>query len=152
MKIIVDADACPVKDIIEELALQYRLQVIMVSNINHLISSGYAEIVVVDGASEAADIAIVNLTRSGDIVVTQDYGLASMVLAKGSHALNPMGYQYTEANIEGLLLRRFLNQKARRARERIGGPRRRNQDDNKRFAKSLLGLISQYGATQTSLE
>jgi len=151
LKIIVDADACPVKDIIEELAQAYRLQVVMVSNINHLISSQYARVVVVDGASEAADIAIVNLTRRGDIVVTQDYGLASMVLAKGSYALDPLGHQYTEANIEGLLLRRYINQKARRAGERIGGPRKRNQVDNSRFRQCLQRVIRQQGEDGISL-
>lgn len=145
MKIIVDADACPVKDIIEELALEYRLEVIMVSNINHLITSQYAKVVVVDGASEAADIAIINLTRRGDIVVTQDYGLASMALAKSSYAINPLGHQYTATNIEGLLYSRFVNQKARRAGIRIGGPRKRNQDDNRRFRKRLQELIQQLG-------
>lgn len=143
MKIIVDADACPVKEIIEELAQANQLEVIMVSNINHLIASQYAKIVVVDGASEAADIAIVNLTRRGDIVVTQDYGLASMVLVKGSYAIDPLGHQYTETNIEGLLLSRFINQKARRAGQRTGGPRKRNQGDDLRFRKRLQKIIKQ---------
>jgi uncharacterized protein YaiI (UPF0178 family) len=145
LKIIVDADACPVKDIIEELAQEYRLELIMVSNINHVIASQYAKIVVVDGTSEAADIAIVNLTKRGDIVVTQDYGLASLALAKGSYALDPLGHQYTDTNIEGLLVRRFINQKARRAGERIGGPRKRNPNDNSRFQQRLREIIQQQG-------
>lgn len=145
LKIIVDADACPVKDIIEEVAKEHRLEMIMVSNINHLITSQYAKVMVVDGTAEAADIAIVNLTRRGDVVVTQDYGLASMALAKGSYALDPLGHQYTETNIEGLLLSRYINQKARRAGERTGGPRKRNSDDDSRFHQLLREIIQLQG-------
>jgi uncharacterized protein len=141
LKIIVDADACPVKDIIEELARQYRLDVIMVSNINHLIASNYAKVIVVDGESQSADIAIINLTRRGDIVVTQDYGLASIALAKGGFSIDPMGKEYTPENIEGLLMRRFLNQKARRAGERINGPRKRHLSDNSVFRHKLQNII-----------
>lgn len=141
MKILVDADACPVKEIIESIAARHGLEVIMVSNLNHCIQSQYAEVVVVDGASQAADIAIINMVHPGDIVVTQDYGLASMALAKGSYALDPMGKIYTAENIDRLLLSRFLNQKARRAGERTKGPRKRVRPDDNRFARSLEQLI-----------
>jgi uncharacterized protein YaiI (UPF0178 family) len=143
MKILVDADACPVKDIIEELARKYDLELIMVSNINHIITSNYAKVVVVDGASQSADIAIVNLARLGDIVVTQDYGLASIALAKGAYSIHPLGKLYTEENIEGLLMERYVNQKARQARERINGPRKRKPADNSLFKDRLDKLIEE---------
>ncbi len=143
MKILVDADACPVKNIVEAVAGQYSLEVIMVSNLNHLIESQYASVVVVDGAPQSADIAIINLARPGDIVVTQDYGLASMVMAKGSSALAPGGKIYTDDNIDSLLLSRFLNQKARQAGERIKGPRKRAAQDDCKFARSLQQIIEQ---------
>ncbi len=142
MKILVDADACPVKELIEELAREYRLELVMVSNINHIIKSNYATIVVVDGSAQSADIAIINLARPGDIVVTQDYGLASMALAKGSNAIDPMGKRYTEDNIDELLLRRYINQKARQARVRIGGPRKRKVSDSALFTLGLRKLIN----------
>lgn len=141
MKILVDADACPVKQIIESIAARHGLEVMMVSNLNHCIQSQYAQVVVVDGASQAADIAIINMVQPGDIVITQDYGLASMALAKGSYALDPMGKIYTAENIDRLLLSRFLNQKARRAGERTKGPRKRGRPDDNRFAGSLEQLI-----------
>jgi uncharacterized protein YaiI (UPF0178 family) len=144
MKILVDADACPVKDIIEELARQYDIELIMVSNVNHIIESNYAKVITVDGASQSADIAIINRTRSGDIVVTQDYGLASMVLAKGSYAMDSQGKQFTDGNIESLLLRRYMNQKARQAGERINGPRKRNPADNRLFKEQLQKLILEH--------
>lgn len=141
MKIIIDADACPVKDITEDLARQYSIELIMVSNINHLIRSNYAQVIVVDGADQSADIAIINLSRPGDIVITQDYGLASMALAKGSYAIDPLGKQFTSENIEGLLMQRYINQKARRAGERINGPRKRVSLDNNRFQRNMRQLI-----------
>jgi len=143
MKILVDADACPVKDIIETLAREYCLELILVSNINHEISSDYGEVVMVDSMAEAADMAIVNRTRPEDIVITQDYGLASMVLAKGGRAIHPMGKEFTANNIEGLLLQRFINQKARRAGKRIGGPRKRNALDNSLFETRLKQMIQE---------
>jgi len=144
MKIIVDADACPVKDIIEEIARQYKIELIMVSNVNHIIRSNYAKVLIVDGASQSADIAIINLARPGDIVVTQDYGLASMVLPKGSLSIDSQGKEYTNDNIDGLLMRRYVNQKIRQAGGRINGPRKRNPADNRLFEQRLRELILQY--------
>jgi len=143
MKILVDADACPVKDITERIAQEYCLELILVSNINHAIASDYGEIVMVDSIAEAADMAIVNRTRPGDIVITQDYGLASMILSKGGRAIHPLGKEFTAYNIEGLLMQRFINQKARRAGQRIGGPRKRNALDNGLFEIRLKQIIQE---------
>ncbi|MEN6462236.1 MAG: YaiI/YqxD family protein [Syntrophomonas sp.] len=141
MKIVVDADACPVKELIEKAAKKYQLEVIMISNHHHVIQSDYARVVVVDGASQSADIAITNITKSGDIVVTQDYGLASMVLGKRALAISPNGNIYDNQNIEGLLMQRFVNYKARKAGLRISGPRKRNPDDDRHFMLNLVMLI-----------
>ncbi|MDD4775504.1 MAG: YaiI/YqxD family protein [Syntrophomonas sp.] len=143
MKILVDADACPVKQIIESTARRHRLEVIMISNPNHQIQSQYASVVVVDGASQAADMAIVNRVTPGDIVVTQDYGLACMAIAKGGLAVDNSGQVFTAESIDGLLLSRFLHQKARRAGERTKGPRRRIKPDDSHFARSLEQLIAE---------
>ena len=143
MKIIVDADACPVKQIIENSSQKHNLEVIMVSNYHHQIKSDYASVVVVDSASQAADLVIVNLTDAGDIVVTQDYGLAAMILGKNAYAIHPMGNIYTSENIEGLLMQRYVNQKARQANKRTPGPRKRKSSDDLRFEHGLENLISQ---------
>ncbi|MEQ8201556.1 MAG: YaiI/YqxD family protein [Syntrophomonadaceae bacterium] len=141
MKIVVDADACPVKDIIEIVAGRCGVEVVLVSNPHHHLQSRYAAIVVVDGASQAADLAIMNMVRRGDVVVTQDYGLASMVMARGCYALDPSGRIFDDDNIDRLLMSRFLNQKARRAGDRIKGPRKRAKPDDDRFARSLERII-----------
>jgi uncharacterized protein len=95
LKIIIDADACPVKDIAEEIAREYLIELILVANINHQIRSDYGQVIIVDGADQSADITIINLSKPGDIVITQDYGLASLALAKGSYAIDPLGRKYT---------------------------------------------------------
>lgn len=144
MKILVDADACPVKDIIERAAKKYDLELIFISNVNHLIESALGEVVIVDGCSQAADMAIINRTKPGDIVITQDYGLASIALAKGGLALHPLGKQYTEKNIDGLLMQRFINNKVRKAGGRVHGPAKRNATDDNVFEANLLAIIDKY--------
>lgn len=141
MKIIVDADACPVKEIIETLARRKRIKVIMVSNYSQNIRSDYAETVIVDKEAEAADITIVNMTEPGDIIITQDYGLASIVLGKGARALNPNGKVYTDQNIDMLLTQRYLNAKARRAGGRHINPRKRSTKENRHFEQSFQRLL-----------
>ncbi len=142
MRIIVDADACPVKNIIEEVASSKQIPVIMVSNLNHNITSSYSEVIVVDGTSQAADIAIVNMANTGDIVVTQDYGLASMILGKDGKAINPNGKVYSLDNIDTLLMQRYVNFKAREARQKISRPKKRNKGDNEKFKNNFIKLIN----------
>lgn len=141
MRIIVDADACPVKELIEKQARPYRIKVIMVANYSHQISSGYAETVMVDRDSQAADIYIANLTEAGDLIVTQDYGLASIVLGKGAKAIHPSGRLYTAENIDTLLMQRYLNTKSRLAGEKQINPKKRNTNDDRRFEHNLALII-----------
>ena len=141
MKILVDADACPVKNIIEDLAEQYNMGVIMVSNHHHYLKSSYAQILTVDAYAQSVDIAIANLAVTGDIVVTQDYGLAALVLEKGIGAIHPGGIIYTRDNIDGLLMQRFINQKAREARIKTGRNKKRNSKDDIRFKQAMIKLI-----------
>jgi len=143
MKILVDADACPVKKIIEEAAREYGLDVLMVSNYHHGIKSDYSTVLIVDSYSQAVDISIVNKSRAGDIVVTQDYGLASMVLEKGSRAIHPGGMVYTRDNIETLLMQRYLNQKAREVRMKTGRAKKRNKDDDIHFKREFVKIIEE---------
>lgn len=141
MKILVDADACPVKHIIEKTAQEYGLEVLMVSNPHHAIESSYARVIMVDFAPEAVDIAIVNRTCKGDVVVTQDYGLASLVLSKQAQAIHPDGKIFNEGNIDTLLTQRYLNARARRAGLRISGPSKRNPVQDQLFKSNLLKLL-----------
>ena len=142
MEIFVDADACPVKDIIATIAKKYDVSVTMITDTSHVISDGYSTIIVVDKQNDSTDFAIVNRLRKGDVVVTQDYGLASLVLSKKSYAINQNGLEYTEQNIETLLLQRFLNKKSRANGSRGSYIRKRTQQDNKDFEYKFEKLIS----------
>jgi uncharacterized protein YaiI (UPF0178 family) len=142
MKILVDADACPVKDIILELARQRNLKVIWVVSLNHY-SQGEdpMEVVVVDVLPQAVDIALINRVEPKDIVVTQDYGLAALVLGKKGKVISPTGYVFTERTMGALLERRHLQVTARRAGFRIKGPRKRNPEDDQRFQRNFIHLL-----------
>jgi len=141
MRVLVDADACPVKDIIEKTAQAWGLEVIMFCNPNHIIESSYAQVIMVDFAPEAVDLAIVNRTQAGDIVVTQDYGLASLILAKQAYAIHPDGKIYDSGNINTLLTQRYLNSRARRAGLRISSSPKRSVAQDQRFARNLIKLL-----------
>lgn len=141
MKIIVDADACPKAALEACLALgrRYAVPVFTVASFNHNIASDHH--IVVGNASQEADIKLMNLTEPGDIVVTQDFGLASMVLGKRAVCLGPSGREFTSGQIDFLLEERALKAKFRRAGGRTRGPSKRTAEDDRRFAAALERLL-----------
>lgn len=149
LRILVDADACPVKDIVEDIAADYRLDLILVVNPHHQLESRMGRIVRVDGGSQAVDLALANLAKSGDIVVTQDYGLACMVMAKHSRAIHPNGWIYEEDKIDSLLMQRHINAKARRAGFKTTNPKKRINEDNRRFRQNLVRMIEKANSSTT---
>ena len=139
--ILVDADACPVKAEILRVAKKHGLPVIMVIDTSHELSDGYSTVVTVDKAADSVDFAIIARLAAGDVVVTQDFGLASMVLAKKARAINPSGLVYTIENIDRLLFERHFNQKARRMGEKTPHARKRTAGDNLKFLEVFERLI-----------
>lgn len=142
-RIYVDADACPFKDVIVEVASQNGLAVTMVANYNHEIQAvgERVEIVRVDSERDAVDLAIANRVERGDIVVTQDYGLAAIVLGKGARALSPRGKIFDDDNIDSLLSGRHGAWKARRAGRRSRGPSPIGPGERERFRRALERLV-----------
>lgn len=143
MKIFVDADACPVVDIVEDIASKYKLDVTLLCDTNHVLTSDYSEVIVVGAGADAVDYKLISICHRGDIVVTQDYGVAAMALGKGAFAIHQSGKWYTDENIDQMLMERHLNKKARRAssRNHIKGPRKRTEEDDQRFAESFEKLL-----------
>ncbi|WP_366924178.1 YaiI/YqxD family protein [Metallumcola ferriviriculae] len=141
VRIFIDGDACPVKAETVSLADEYKLEVILVASVSHHQHMPGVKLVQVDNMPEAADIAIVNRLEKGDIVVTQDYGLASLVLAKGALALSPRGKDFNHSNIDILLTERHMSAKVRRAGGRTKGPAPFTTADKERFASALRRLI-----------
>lgn len=143
MQIYVDADACPVVGIVEKTAQKYQIPVTLLCDTNHVLSSDYSEVAVVGAGADAVDYKLISLCRRGDIVVSQDYGVAAMALGKGAYAIHQSGKWYTEENIDQMLMERHLNKKARRAshRNHLKGPKKRTEKDDERFAQSFEQLI-----------
>jgi len=142
MRILVDADACPVKQIIVRLAKQRNIPVTMLIDTSHKLNDGYSTIITVDKQADSVDYALMGILTRDDIVVTQDFGLAAMVLGKGAKALNQNGLVYTNDNIDKLLLERHIGQKVRRSGGRTKGPRGRTKEDDARFEAAFETLLS----------
>jgi uncharacterized protein YaiI (UPF0178 family) len=142
LRIIIDGDSCPVVRIIQKIATEYKIDVILFCSYCHVPKENLnMETVVVDAEPQAVDMAIVNRIIQGDVVVTQDYGLASIVLSKKAKAISPTGKIYTEGNIDQLLYNRYLGQKIRKSGGRLKGPQKRSEEDDIRFEKNLIRLI-----------
>ena len=143
MKILVDADACPVVRMVERIGKEKSIPVILVCDNAHLLQSDYAQIVVVDRGADAADFKLFSLTEKGDIVVTQDYGVAGMALGKGAYPIHQSGKWYTNDNIDILLMERYnaRNERKKSHKNHLKGPRKRTTEDDIRFEESFRKLI-----------
>ena len=143
MKVLIDADACPVVDITVKLCSKYHTDCTLLCDTAHTMHREGATTLVFDKGADSVDFALVNRVDSGDIVITQDYGLASMCLAKNARVLHQDGWAYTEYNIQALLFQRHESRKYRSAGGRVKGPRKRTSDQDKAFSAALETLLQQ---------
>jgi len=143
MQILVDADACPVKQIIVRLARQYNIPVTMLIDTSHELDDGYSTVITVDKQADSVDFALMGLLTREDVVVTQDFGLAAMVIGKGAKAVNQNGMIFTDNNMDKLLMERYIGQKIRRGGGRTKGPAKRTKEDDARFEAVFEGLLQQ---------
>ena len=143
MRVFVDADACPVVGIIEKVAKEYNVPVTLLCDTNHVLSADYSEVIVVGAGADAVDYKLISICHKGDIVVSQDYGVAAMALGKGAYAIHQSGKWYTNENIDQMLMERHLNKKARRAsrKNHLKGSRKRTSEDDERFRESFEKMI-----------
>lgn len=146
MRILVDADSCPVVSIVEKTAKKYEIPVVLLCDTNHVLYSDYSEVILVGAGADAVDFKLVSLCRKGDIVVTQDYGVAAMILGKGAYGIYQSGKWYTDENIDQMLIERYLAKKARNAKKKrhLKGSSKRTEEDDKRFEVFLNKLIEMY--------
>lgn len=146
MNIYVDADACPVKNFVVQVAKEFKLDVFMFIDTSHQLKDGYSTVITVDRANDSVDFAILNQISKGDVLVTQDYGLASIALAKNVHVIHQHGFLYTNDNIESLLYERFMNKKARSLGGRNTHIKKRTTENDidflNSFRKLIIGLLS----------
>ena len=143
MQIFVDADACPVVGIVETIAEKYNISTTLLCDTNHILYSDYSEVIVVGAGADAVDYKLISICHKGDVVVSQDYGVAAMALGKGAYAIHQPGKWYTNENIDQMLMERHLNKKVRRSshKNHMKGPRKRTEEDDVRFAQSFEKLI-----------
>ncbi|WP_010677667.1 YaiI/YqxD family protein [Bacillus timonensis] len=145
MKIYVDADACPVKDIIISEATNADIPVTLVTSFSHFSNAEQpsgVKTIYVDSGADAADYRIMRLVETGDVIVTQDYGLASLGLAKGCIVLHHKGFSYTNENIDDLLQTRYLSAMARKSGKRTKGPKPMTSEDRDKFRELFKKIIS----------
>lgn len=140
MKILVDGDSCPVKNIIEKIAKEFEIPVIMIIDTSHLLESDYSQIITVSKAPDAVDLALINRTDKGDIVVTGDYGVATMALGKKAYAIHQSGRIYTDDNIDLLMFERHLSQRHRRSGIKSCTIKRRTREDDQNFETAFREL------------
>lgn len=141
MKVLIDADACPVVNIAVSLCRRFATQCILLCDTAHEMHREGAQTLVFDKGADSVDFALVNRVSPGDIVVTQDYGLASMCLAKQARVLHQDGWEYTEFNIQALLFQRHESKKHRMAGGRTKGPAKRRPEQDAAFEKALQQLL-----------
>lgn len=153
MRIYVDADACPVIPIVEQVAEKNNIAVTLLCDTNHVLDSDYSEVKIIGAGADAVDFALINLCRKNDIVVTQDYGVAAMALGKRAYAIHQSGKWYTDENIDQMLMERHLGKKARRAsgKNHLKGPKKRTEEDDVRFQRSFERLIMTIHKTKDSI-
>jgi len=144
VQILVDADACPVKEIIVRIARERGIPVTMLSDTAHRIDDDYSHVITVDKEADSVDFALMGILTRDDVVVTQDYGLAAMVLGKGAKVLNQNGLIYTNDNIDRLLMERHVSGKIRRGGGRTKGPAKRTKEDNEKFESAFVKLLDIY--------
>lgn len=143
MKIIVDADACP-KGVLQaclQKGLQYNVEVWTIASFNHNILSDHH--IIVGNASQETDLKVLNLTHGGDVIITQDWGLAAMILGKGAKCMSPDGREYQSHTMDFMLEERELKAKYRRSGGRTKGPKKRTAESDKKFAANLERILQQ---------
>lgn len=143
MKVYVDADACPVVSIIIHLCKKYQIDCFLLCDTAHAMHCEGATTLVLDKGADSVDFALVNRVAPRDIVITQDYGLASMCLARRARILHQDGWEYTEDNISGLMEQRHAAKKFRAAGGRTKGPPKRKAEQDEAFQRSLDALLQQ---------
>lgn len=143
MKVLIDADACPVTDIAVELCRNFHIECVLLCDTAHIMHREGAQTLIFDKGADSVDFALVNRVSPGDIVITQDYGLASMCLAKRARILHQDGWEYTEFNISGLMEQRHAAKKFRMAGGRTKGPSKRKPEQDEAFHTALQKLLQQ---------
>ena len=141
MRILIDADGCPVVDITIRIAKGHGVECFILCDTSHYFERDGATTITVSKGADSVDFKLANIASPGDVIITQDYGLAAMGLAKGAKPINQDGMIYTDNNIGPLLEQRAMAAKVRRSGGRLSGPSKRTEEQNTAFALALSNLL-----------
>lgn len=141
MRILIDADGCPVVDITVHYAKQNNIQCLILCDTSHIFEKDGAETITVSKGTDSVDYALVNMLEKGDVVITQDYGLAAMCLARNAVPVSQDGMIYDHSNILSLLNQRYIAKKIRMSGGRLKGGSKRTPDQDYAFKETLKRLI-----------
>lgn len=143
MRILVDADACPVVKIVVAEAQKRQIPCLLFCDTAHWFADCDALVIQTDCGADAVDFKLVNEILPGDLVITQDYGLAAMCLAKKADVMRQDGLLYNDKNMDGLLASRHFSQQVRRAGGRLRGPKKRTSEQDEAFLHALCLFLDQ---------
>lgn len=142
-RVLIDADGCPVVDETIKVCKTFSVECLILCDTSHHFDKEGAKTLTFSKGSDSVDFALVNMLCKGDIVVTQDYGLASMCLARAVRVLNQDGREYTNDNIDALLLSRHTAKKIRNSGGRLKGNSKRTTAQDADFTKSLTKILKE---------
>lgn len=140
MRLIIDGDACPDKEMISQIAQKYMIEMYVFIDFAHVLEDDYYHIVRCEVGHDSVDMAIINFAQKGDIVITQDYGLAALLLTKGVQILHISGKVINDDNINLLLSTRYIHAQLRKSGQRTKGPAKRTKEDTKYLLNQLQSL------------
>lgn len=152
MRILIDADGCPVVDAAVGIAKQNNIECIILCDTSHVFEKNGAKTITVSKGADSVDFALVNMAGIGDVVITQDYGLAAMCLARKAVAISQDGIIYSDDNMGALLLARHTAKKIRMAGGRLKGNAKRTSEQNTSFAEKFQRLINELKAGKEYIE
>lgn len=141
MQLYIDADGCPVTRLAVKLAAQHRIPCTLLCDTAHSFDFPEVRVITVSKGADSADFALVRLVQPGDLVVTQDYGLAAMCLSRGAIPIHQDGMVYTNENIDGLLFFRAAARRVRAGGGRLKGSKKRTKAQDDAFAATLCRLM-----------
>ncbi len=141
MIVYIDADGCPVVDIVVKNCVKYGVSCYIICNTSHFFDKVGAKTITVSKGENSADFEIVKRVQKGDLVITQDYGLAAICLSKSAFVLREDGMEYTNFNIDSLLFQRYNSQKLRKSGIKVKGKAKRALSEDSAFENSLLKIL-----------
>lgn len=141
MRLLIDGDACPDKEEVKRIAQKYNIEMIVYVDYAHLLENDYYQVVHCEIGHDSVDMKIINQAQPHDLVITQDYGLASLLLGKQVRVLHVSGMVIDNDNVDQLLMSRYISAKQRRAQKHLKGPAKRTLEVKNKFLDSLETIL-----------